>query len=133
MPEPSQNTTKYCFWGQNYTLKLLFAFEMAYFCCFTIGGNLDLLQKSFITSTTELRDINSCVPATLANYRNFGTYLKDALITGQVIRKLDLEVKKSRLPAQHWVVGATVGRFKIASAKKDDVISKFKFNMVEDT
>ena len=37
---------------QNYSLNLFIAFRLAYFCCFSFGGNLDFLQKSFITSTT---------------------------------------------------------------------------------
>ena len=35
--------------------KTVFCFKMAYYCCFSFGGNLDFpewLQKSSITSTT---------------------------------------------------------------------------------
>ena len=31
----------------NYTLKLFIAFTLAYFCCFSLRGNLDFLQKKF--------------------------------------------------------------------------------------
>ena len=34
------------------TLELFIALEMVYYCCFSSGGNLDFLQKSFITLTT---------------------------------------------------------------------------------
>ena len=40
---------------QIFTLELFIDFIVAYYCCFNLGGNLDfpeLLQKSFITSTT---------------------------------------------------------------------------------
>ena len=46
MSEPA----KKLFFKQNFTLKLLFTFKMASYCCFTLGGNLDLLyflQKKF--------------------------------------------------------------------------------------
>ena len=39
MSEPA----KKLFFKQNFTLKLLFTFKMASYCCFTLGGNLDLL------------------------------------------------------------------------------------------
>ena len=31
---------------------------MVYSCCFSLGGNLDFLQKKFITSTTDLKSEN---------------------------------------------------------------------------
>ena len=31
--------------NQNYTQKLFIAFELAYSCCFSLRGNLDLLKK----------------------------------------------------------------------------------------
>ena len=42
---------KQCHLKQNYTLKLLIPFKMAYSCCFGLRGNLEFLQKSFITLT----------------------------------------------------------------------------------
>ena len=36
---------------QNYTLKLLIYFKMAYSCCFILKRNLDFLKKKFKTST----------------------------------------------------------------------------------
>ena len=49
---PAQKCENYAIFKQNYTLELFIALEMVYYCCFSIGGNLDFLQKSFITSTT---------------------------------------------------------------------------------
>ena len=55
MSEPAQKCENYAIFKQNYTLELFIALEMVYYCCFSLGGNLDFLdflQKSFITSTT---------------------------------------------------------------------------------
>ena len=55
MSEPGLECENYASFKQIFTLKLFIAFEMAYSCCFSFGGNLDFpefLQKSFITSTT---------------------------------------------------------------------------------
>ena len=41
---------KECYFKQNYTPKLFIAFKMAYYCHFSLGGNLDFLdflQKKF--------------------------------------------------------------------------------------
>ena len=57
MSEPSQKCENYAIFEQNYTLQLFNALKMAYCCCFGLRGNLDFpdfLQKSFITSTTNL-------------------------------------------------------------------------------
>ena len=35
------------FFKQNYAAKLFITFKKAYYCCFSLGGNLDLLQKKF--------------------------------------------------------------------------------------
>ena len=55
MYEPAQKCENQAVFKQNYTLELLIALEMVYYCCFSLGGrNLDFpdfLQKSFITST----------------------------------------------------------------------------------
>ena len=51
MSEPTQKCENNTISRQNYTQKLFI--EMAYSCCFTLGENLDFLQKSFITSTAE--------------------------------------------------------------------------------
>ena len=54
MSELAQNCENYAILTQNYTLELFIAFKMAYSCCFSFEGNLDfldILQKSFITST----------------------------------------------------------------------------------
>ena len=45
---------KQCYFKQNFTPKLFFAVKMAYYCRFRLGGILDFLQKSFITSTMYL-------------------------------------------------------------------------------
>ena len=53
--EPAQKCENQAIFKQNYTLELFIALEMVYYCCFSLGGNLenlDLLKKSFITSTT---------------------------------------------------------------------------------
>ena len=48
-----------------FTLELLIAFKMAYFCCFSLGGNLnfpEFLQKKFYNinySVTRLGEISS--------------------------------------------------------------------------
>ena len=60
MSEPAQKCENYAIFKQNYTLELLNALEMVYYCCFSLGGNLDFLdflQKSFITSTTDFYHI----------------------------------------------------------------------------
>ena len=49
--------------NQIYTLKLFIAFEMAYSCWFSIGGNLEIQnssKKSFLTSTTGKRWKENC-------------------------------------------------------------------------
>ena len=43
--------------NQNYAFKMFIAFKIAYSCCFSVGGNLDFLQKSFITLTTGVAPI----------------------------------------------------------------------------
>ena len=56
MSEPALKCENNASFKQINTLKLLIAFKMAYYCCFSFGGNLDFpefLQKSFITSTTD--------------------------------------------------------------------------------
>ena len=55
MSEPGLKCEYNASFKQIFSLKLFIAFEMAYSCCFSFGGNLDFpefLQKSFITSTT---------------------------------------------------------------------------------
>ena len=55
MSEPAQKCENNAIFKQNYTLELFIALEMVYYCCFSLGGNLDFLdflQKSFTTSTT---------------------------------------------------------------------------------
>ena len=55
MSEPAQKCENQAIFKQNYTLELFIALEMVYFCCFSLGGNLDFLhflQKRFIISTT---------------------------------------------------------------------------------
>ena len=50
MSEPAQKCENYAIFKQNYTLELLNALEMVYYCCFSLGGNLDFLdflQKKF--------------------------------------------------------------------------------------
>ena len=57
MSEPGLKCEKYASFKQIFTLKLFIAFEMAYSCCFSFGGNLDFPEfpkNSFITSTTVL-------------------------------------------------------------------------------
>ena len=52
MFEPALKCQDSAFFKQNYALKLLITFKMAYSCCFSLGGNLDFpdfLKKSFIT------------------------------------------------------------------------------------
>ena len=47
---PAQKCENYAIFKQNYTLELFIALEMVYYCCFTLGGNLDFLdflQKKF--------------------------------------------------------------------------------------
>ena len=59
MSEPALKYENNCaIFKQIYTQKLLIAFKMACYCCFSFGGNLDFpefLQKRFITSTTGLK------------------------------------------------------------------------------
>ena len=48
MFEPALNCQDNAIFKQNYSLKLFVAFKMAYYCCFSLGGNLDFpdfLQK----------------------------------------------------------------------------------------
>ena len=55
MSEPTQKCENLANFKQKYTLELFIALEMVYYCCFSLGGNLDFLdflQKSFTTSTT---------------------------------------------------------------------------------
>ena len=52
MSEPAQKCENQAIFKQNYTLELFIALEMICYCCFSLGGNLDFLQKSFTTSTT---------------------------------------------------------------------------------
>ena len=33
------------YFEQNYTVELFIALEIVYYCCFSLGGNLDFLQK----------------------------------------------------------------------------------------
>ena len=50
MSEPGLKCENYASFKQIFTLKLFIAFEMAYSCCFSFGGNLDFpefLQKKF--------------------------------------------------------------------------------------
>ena len=50
MSEPAQKCENQAIFKQNYTLELFIALEMVYYCCFTLGGNLDFLdflQKKF--------------------------------------------------------------------------------------
>ena len=47
MSEPEQKCEKNPVFKQNYTAKLLITFKMAHSCCFSLGGNLDFLQKKF--------------------------------------------------------------------------------------
>ena len=50
MSEPRLKCENYAIFKQIFTLKLLIAFEMAYSCCFSFGGNLyfpEFLQKTF--------------------------------------------------------------------------------------
>ena len=64
MYEPAQKCENFAIFKQNYTPKVFVAFKRANSCCFGLKGNLDFpdfLQKSIITSTTEL-----------TNFRHFG-------------------------------------------------------------
>ena len=45
MSEPALKCENNAIFKQIYTLKLLIAFEMAYSCCFSSGGNLDFLES----------------------------------------------------------------------------------------
>ena len=50
MSEPALKCENNASFNQIYTLKLFIAFKMAYSCCFSLGGNLDIpefLQKKF--------------------------------------------------------------------------------------
>ena len=47
---PAQKCENYAIFKQNYTLELFIALEMVYYCCFSLGENLDFLdflQKKF--------------------------------------------------------------------------------------
>ena len=57
MSEPAQKCKNNAIFNQKYTQKLFIAFKMAFYCCFSLRGNLnflDFLQKSFITLTAGL-------------------------------------------------------------------------------
>ena len=43
-----------CYFKLNFIRTLLICSKMAYSCCFCLGGNLDFLQNSVITLTTDL-------------------------------------------------------------------------------
>ena len=50
MSEPGQKCDNYAIFKQNYMLELFIALEMVYYCCFSLGVNLDFLdflQKKF--------------------------------------------------------------------------------------
>ena len=49
MSEPAQKCENQAIFKQKYTQKLLIAFKMVFYCCFSLGGNLDFLdfQKKF--------------------------------------------------------------------------------------
>ena len=49
----SESAQKWYF-KQNYTLKLFIAFKTAYSWCISLRRNLDFIQKSFTTSTTQV-------------------------------------------------------------------------------
>ena len=55
MSEPALKCENNAIFKQIHTPKLLIAFKMAYYCCFSLGG-IQIIQnaskKSFITSTT---------------------------------------------------------------------------------
>ena len=44
---PAQKCENYAIFKQNYTLELFIALEMVYYCCFSLGGNLENLEKKF--------------------------------------------------------------------------------------
>ena len=53
MCEPPQKIENNAIFRQNYTSTVLIGLLVTYPCCFSLGGNLDFLQKkSFITSNT---------------------------------------------------------------------------------
>ena len=57
MSEPALKWKNNASFKENYTLDLIVAFKMAYSCCSGLRSKLDfpeILQKSFITSTTGL-------------------------------------------------------------------------------
>ena len=47
LPEPSQKCSNTAISKDNYNLTLLIAFKMAHSCCFTLGDNLDFIQKNY--------------------------------------------------------------------------------------
>ena len=50
MSEPAQKGSNQAIIKLNYTLELFITLEMVYYCCFSLGGNLDFLdflQKKF--------------------------------------------------------------------------------------
>ena len=60
MSEPAQQCENNTIFNQNYALKLFISFKISYSCYFGFRGNLDFpdfIQKSFITSTTEVKAI----------------------------------------------------------------------------
>ena len=52
MYEPSKKWENNAIFNKNCTKKLIMAFEMVLSSCFSLRGNLDFLQKCFITLTT---------------------------------------------------------------------------------
>ena len=52
MSEPAQKFENIDNFKQNYTLTMSFPVKMAYFCCFSLEGILDFIQKSIIISTS---------------------------------------------------------------------------------
>ena len=47
MSAPAQKFENYDISKQNYTIQMFLTFKLAYYCCFSLGGNLDFLQKKF--------------------------------------------------------------------------------------
>ena len=44
MSEPAQKGSNQAIIKLNYTLELFITLEMVYYCCFSLGGNLDFLD-----------------------------------------------------------------------------------------
>ena len=55
MSEPAQKCENYAIFKEKYTLEMFIAFQMAYYCCFSLGGIYSRIstKKSFKTSTTD--------------------------------------------------------------------------------